>query len=91
MNSDVPLGAKVCRGCQAEIEYGAPAWAVAVAIVLPLYLAYQLGNWAFVYTGFGPQAFGVVFPVALLGLGICSWRITRRLYAHRTRFKRWYR
>lgn len=32
-HGEVPHGARVCRGCQAEIEYGAP-WQLYVAIVI---------------------------------------------------------
>lgn len=33
---EVPRGATVCRGCHAEVEYGAPRWSYAVLILLAI-------------------------------------------------------
>ena len=87
MNPEVPNGAKVCRGCQAQIEYGAPKFAIALAIFLPFFIAHNFGLWIHDYVGYGIIVAGIV----LLPLGWLSWKVTKRLYSNRTNFKRWYR
>jgi hypothetical protein len=38
--NDVPKGALVCRGCQAELTYGPPKMAEALSFLVPAFLAW---------------------------------------------------
>ncbi len=42
---NVPYGAKVCRGCQAEIEYGAPRSLYSVLLIASTYLGLSFLSW----------------------------------------------
>ncbi len=42
---EVPRGATVCRGCAAEIEYGAPRWAYFVAFIIGVIAGAKVYGW----------------------------------------------
>jgi hypothetical protein len=75
----VSHGAKVCTGCQAEVEYGSPAWAIIflflIAVIIGLFTRNSiLGGW-------------IIFWAILVGGGFaCS-----KLFTNRISFKRIYK
>lgn len=79
--SEVPRGATVCRGCQAEIEYGSPKEAAVLVMILAGAAGLYLGNT--IYSLVGWIAF-----VLLLIFGV---KFFRTAYKHRVVFKRVYR
>jgi len=34
--AEVPHGARVCRGCHAEVEYGPPGWLIVVLLIFSI-------------------------------------------------------
>ncbi|MEI9936918.1 MAG: hypothetical protein WDO69_06820 [Pseudomonadota bacterium] len=42
---DVPRGALVCRGCGAEIKYGAPGWVIVPVLAIAYVLGRGSGSW----------------------------------------------
>ncbi|MGH8086007.1 MAG: hypothetical protein ACREPV_12145 [Lysobacter sp.] len=80
-HGEVPFGAKVCRGCQAEVEYGTPPAAALLVFLLAFFGAWYVGS------SFG-SAFGWVALVVFLGGGIY---LCQRAFKHRVSFKRIYR
>jgi ribosomal protein L40E len=78
-HTKVPRGAKVCTGCQAEVEYGTPLWALIfvllIATIIGLFTRNSIfGGW-------------VIFTVILIGGGVGCFK----LFAKRINFKRFYR
>lgn len=82
----VPYGAKVCSGCQAEISYGSPALAIALAISLPIFLAGKAAAYAHAQWQIGlPVQIGSFVLLLCAGLYLC-----KKVYAKRVNFKRRY-
>lgn len=79
--SEVPHGAKVCRGCQAEIEYGAPPVAFLFVFIVSMFAGWFIGAASHSIIGW------IVFAGLLVG-GI--WGCVK-LFADRINFKRIYR
>lgn len=79
-HGSIPSGATVCRGCQAEVEYGAPWWANIGAVVLGV-LAWAA---VFDFSSKLGAALGVVVAIALLFF--MNWAFRKRVV-----FKRIYR
>lgn len=81
---DVPRGATVCRGCAAEIEYGAPKWAYFVALIVGVFVGAKVYGWL-------PESLhwmawvvgGVAFLFAVVGVN--------KLFVNRVNFERIYR
>lgn len=60
--SNIPYGAKVCKGCQAEIDYGTPPFAYLVLIAASIYAGMKTssilsGNLSFISWGVGMAVF----------------------------------
>lgn len=82
----VPRGAKVCTGCGAEISYGTPKGAIALAILLPIFIATKAAAYAHAQWQIGlPVQIGTFVILLCAGLYLC-----RRVYAKRVNFKRRY-
>lgn len=83
-HGSVPRGAKVCRGCQAEIEYGAPPFAFLVVAIVSVVLGIKT-------SGVLPE--GLSFLAWIVGIGgfIAGSVILGRLFGSRVNFKRIYR
>ena len=82
--ADVPRGATVCRGCQAEIEYGVPKGAYGIAL-----LAAALAG--VVIAKILPDVLGIAAWVVAGGAFYAGCRFFQNRYADRTNFKRIYR
>lgn len=80
-HGNVPRGATVCRGCQAEVEYGTPRLLFGVLMLVALVLGVQVDN-----------AMGSTLGWAAgVGIAIGSAVLLNRLFANRVIFKRRYR
>jgi len=79
--SGVPYGAKVCRGCQAEVEYGVPPAALVFVFLVSMFSAWYVGSVTHSIVGW------IIF-VGLLAGGIWG---AGRLFKDRINFKRIYR
>jgi hypothetical protein len=75
--TEVPHGASVCTGCQAEVEYGTPFWAFAAVFVVAAILGVAVGGTA------GWIVFAILLAAGLVG---CS-----KVFANRVSFKRIYK
>ncbi|CAM7676798.1 MULTISPECIES: hypothetical protein [Enterobacterales] len=42
--SEIPHGANVCRGCQAEISYGPSGFSYAITLIVPIVCGYFLAK-----------------------------------------------
>ena len=83
-HGQVPERATVCRGCQAEIEYGPPPIAFLVIAVISAVLGYQVGGWLPASMGFIAWIVGVGgFIAGSFGVG--------QVFEDRVVFKRVYR
>jgi uncharacterized protein YdhG (YjbR/CyaY superfamily) len=45
-HGDIPKGARVCRGCQAEVQYGAPWWANIGALLVGAVTWANMMSWS---------------------------------------------
>jgi hypothetical protein len=45
-HGDIPKGARVCRGCQAEVECGAPGWANIGALLVGAFTGATMMSWS---------------------------------------------
>ncbi len=79
----VPRGAKVCRGCFAEIEYGASSTVVGIVILVSLILAFQTLRIV-------PESLSFLAWVVGLGSFIGGGIVTANMFGNRVRFKRVY-
>lgn len=50
-HSDVSFGAKVCKGCQAEIEYGCPPILFVILIIICAVIGYKVSDMTFTILG----------------------------------------
>ncbi len=81
-HTNVPNGATVCTGCQAEVEYGAPRFAVGVVAVASGLLGIQSATWTSINL--------VGWIVGLLAL-VAGGTLIAKLFAGRVVFRRYYR
>jgi hypothetical protein len=79
--SGVPYGAKVCRGCQAEVEYGMPPAAPIFVFLVSMFSAWYVGSVTHSIVGW-------LVLVGLLAGGIWG---AGKLFRDRINFKRIYR
>jgi hypothetical protein len=80
-HAEIPHGARVCRGCQAEVEYGPPRWAKIVALFAGVIAAINLLNrWSLTVAAVG----GVAVVLAL-------YFASRKVFANRISVRRLYR
>src|SRR5690606_9304522 len=77
-HNDVPRGAVVCRGCQAEIEYGTPRWALPLTFIVSVIMSIAAGN--LVGSWFAWLSF-----VAIAAAGLVFFR---KVFADRVNFAR---
>jgi len=80
-HTNVPHGAKVCTGRQAEVEYGAPAGALLVAIIASGFFGLKAGTATYPVVGW------IVFGVLTAGSLYACYRI----FKNRINFKRIYK
>jgi hypothetical protein len=78
----VPRGARVCTGCQAEVDYGTPGAAIVALLVGALFLGYQAAQ------ATDSQGFGIALGIAIVAGG--GWLFSR-MFADRAEFKRVYK
>ncbi len=87
----VPWGARVCRGCHAEITYGTPRGVAILFTVLCVIVGWYVTK--LVHDNLSTNStllwtvFGVVFLICALVFG----RGCTRFYAGKTMFRRFYR
>jgi hypothetical protein len=83
-HGNVPHGAKVCRGCQAEIEYGAPPFAFLVLLVISIILGVKTS---------GAVSDSLSFLGWVVGIGafISGGMLLKKQFEDRVNFKRIYR
>jgi hypothetical protein len=79
-HNKVPRGAKVCRGCQAELQYGPPKIVVLLAFVAATFVGAIAGRMSHT---FGWISFGVILVATQYGIA--------RAFKDRVIFKRIYR
>lgn len=80
----VPRGASVCRGCQAEIEYGTPSFAFLVAIIVSVVLGFKT-------SGVVPEGLSFLGWVVGIGCFIAANVLMGKVFGNRVNFKRIYR
>ncbi|MFV0662087.1 hypothetical protein [Denitromonas sp.] len=83
-HGDVSRGAKVCRGCQAEIEYGAPPFAFLVVVAISAVLGFKTSETVSADLSF----LGWVIGAGSFVLGAI---LLTKLFGNRVNFKRIYR
>ena len=79
-HAEIPHGARVCRGCQAEVEYGPPRWAKIGAFIAGAVAAINLLERS-------PTLAAVAGIAVALGLYVAS----RKIFAARISVRRLYR
>lgn len=89
--NNVPWGARVCRGCHAEISYGTPFSAVVVFTVLSVGAAWFSAKFAHDHLSTNPTFLWWVFGGVLAVSSVLSWKACKRLYNGSTSFSRRYR
>ena len=77
----VPIGATVCKGCQAEIEYGTPFFIALIIFFISVFLGVKVSDLGNSYLGWGA---GIVVLI-LLFIG------SEKIFSNRVKFKRIYK
>ena len=83
-HGNVSRGAFVCRGCQAEVEYGPPPAAYICMALLSAFLGFQLPR-------FLPDFLSFAGWIAGIGIFIVGSAWIRNIFKDRVNFKRIYR
>lgn len=89
--NEVPWGAHVCRGCQAEIEYGTPRVVTAFLGILCLIVGWYAAKVVRLYVTDHSTVLWTVFAIVFGVLAAVCTRFCKRRYAGKTMFKRFYR
>ncbi|MDP1970592.1 MAG: hypothetical protein Q8K42_06610, partial [Methylobacter sp.] len=80
----VPRGASVCRGCQAEVEYGAPTFAILFVAIVSAVLGVKT-------SGAVPESLSFLSWVVGVGCFVAGSLLLRKIFKDRVNFKRIYR
>lgn len=83
-HGSVPRGAKVCRGCQAEVEYGAPPAAFLLLLIVTGFIGSQV-------SGLVPNAMSFLGWIVGGGLFIAGAVFLVKRFKERVNFKRVYK
>jgi hypothetical protein len=89
--NQVPWGAHVCRGCQAEIQYGTPRAVTAFFGILCLILGWYAAKVVRLYITDHSIVLWTVFGIVFAASVSACTRFCRRRYAGNTVFRRFYR
>jgi hypothetical protein len=80
-HGNVSYGANVCRGCQAEVEYGTPRFVMVIVMIFSVFIgvktASALADWL-----------GWIVGIAIFFAGVFA---ANTLFRERVNFKRLYR
>lgn len=80
----VPRGATVCRGCQAEIEYGAPSALYFILLIASVFAGVKI-------SGVVPASLSLLGWPAGITVLVGAGALLRRMFADRASFKRIYK
>ena len=80
----VPRGATVCRGCQAEIEYGAPPFANLIVLIASVASGITT-------SGAAPENLSFLSWVVGIGVFVGGAALLSKIFDSRVNFKRVYR
>ena len=83
--SEIPHGANVCRGCQAEIKYGTPIFFILLGVAAPFFFAAWVSKWLGI--GAGVMEWVVIVPLTLVGWFL-FFKLSQRMYSGKSRFIR---
>lgn len=83
-HGSVSHGAKVCRGCQAEIEYGAPGFTFVVLLIISIYLGFKTSNAL-------PESMSFLCWITGVSVFAGGSFLLAHIFEHRVNFKRIYR
>ncbi|MFN3581992.1 MAG: hypothetical protein ACK4VV_16135 [Pseudomonas sp.] len=89
--NNVPWGARVCQGCQAEISYGTPFATQAIFVFLSIGIAWYATKLVHDYLFTNSTLLWLVFAAVITPCALVSRKICKRLYDGKTQFKRYYR
>ena len=89
--NNVPWGARVCRGCNAEITYGPPLIAQAIALLIPTIIAWSVIQFVDKYLISNDTLLAVVFLAIFIPIVIKTMKYCKNRYKDNTYFKRLYR
>lgn len=80
----VPRGATVCRGCQAEIEYGAPPFAYLVVLIASAFSGIKTSSIV-------PESLSFLSWVVGIGVFVGGGVLLSKVFGSRVNFKRIYK
>jgi hypothetical protein len=83
-HGSVPYGAKVCRGCQAEVEYGTPPAAIIALAILLAFIGYKI-------SAILPNALSFMGWIVGIGGFVAGCLLLAKTFEKRVIFKRIYR
>ncbi|MBT2785281.1 MULTISPECIES: hypothetical protein [unclassified Halomonas] len=83
-HGEVSHGARVCRGCQAEIEYGCPPMLFVVLVIFSVYLGYKTSEAL-------PESLSFAGWVVGVGGIILGGVLLTKAFKKRVNFKRVYK
>jgi len=88
----VPHGATVCRGCKAELEYGTPAAAYLIPLIVACCVAWLVlyGMYHLLHIA-SHEVYGWVGWIVFLGVFICVTVRVNKSFADRVVYHRIYR
>ncbi|WP_025903372.1 zinc ribbon domain-containing protein [Tatumella sp. UCD-D_suzukii] len=83
--SEIPHGANVCRGCQAEIRYGTPGLFMLAGFILPLLATSWILNALRTHSTFVMWFIGL--PLTVIGW-LFFYKLSQKLFSRRIHFSR---
>lgn len=89
--NEVPWGARVCRGCHAEISYGTPRAIAIFFTVLCVIAGWYAAKRVHTHISTNSTLLWGVFGVVFLLSALASRKICKRIYDGKTMFRRFYR
>lgn len=89
--NEVPWGAHVCRGCQAEVRYGTPRGVAVFFFILSVVFGWWAAKAVYVFITTNSTVLWIVFGAVFLGCALGARKACKRFYDGKTVFRRFYR
>lgn len=89
--NEVPWGAQVCWGCQAEVSYGTPQGVAIFFLIICVVAGWWGAKLVHTFITTNSAVLWFVFGAIFLAAGLASRKLCKRLYSGKTVFRRFYR
>ncbi len=86
--SEIPLGANVCRGCQAEITYRTPKFFIIIGFLLPIFFGWYISRYSYEILGFNDLISKIFWVVITVMFWCIAYKICDYFFHERIHFER---